>query len=460
MKRRLSLILLLLTLLVILGFGYLWATPRLEGVDPAPEAQAVPASAVVRLAFSRPMQSAAVIQRLSIEPARPGSFHWEDNTLVFIPSEPWPNRQTIRVRLEAGAPAASFPALPISQEHTWSFTIRQARLSYLFPSDGPAEIYTLDLQTGEIQRLTDGTGQVLDYCVAHTGGLIYYSASLGASGSAIYRLDLLSGESAELLDCPQALCRYPQVSPDGQRLAYERVDLLTAQGSRSQVWLLELFADGQGAPTLAGDPENETHQPTWSPDGRLAYYDFSQAAFIVMDLQSGESVSLPSQTGIPGAWSPDGRRYVITEIFANTISDPNLLPELSAIPSSHLLSFNTTDGSLQDLTVVDNVEDTSPAFSPDGERLAFARKYLDIARWTPGRQFWLMEADGNDQRPLLQDPDFNYSNFAWSPLGERLAFVRFNEQVPTDPPQIWLINADGNGAQQLITAGYDPQWIP
>jgi len=38
--------------------------------------------------------------------------------------------------------------------------------------------------------------------------------------------------------------------------------------------------------------------------------------------------------------------------------------------------------------------------------------------------------------------------------------VRFNEQTPADPPQIWLINADGSGAQQLMIAGYAPLWVP
>jgi len=460
MKHRLSAILLVLTLLILLGFGYLWAAPRLEGVDPAPDAQSVPASAAIRLAFTRPMRSEAVTQRLSIDPALPGSYTWEGNTLIFTPSEPWPNNQVIRVRLEAGAPAARFPGLPLSQEFTWSFTIRQARLAYLYPSDGPAELFTLDLQSGEIQQVTDGTGQVLDYCVSRTGGQAYFAASLGASGSAIYRLDLLNGESVKVLDCPQAICRYPQVSPDGNLLAYERVELRRAQGSRSQVWLLDLSGSGQNTPTLAGDSDHETHQPLWSPDGRLVFYDFNQGAFVATNLQSGESINFPSQTGIPGAWSPDGQSYVITEIFPNAISDPNLLPGLSAIPSSHLLRFNAQDGSLLDLTVVDDVEDASPAFSPDGRTLAFARRYLDITRWTPGRQLWLMGADGSDQRPILRDPDFNYSNFTWSPQGERLAFVRFNEQTPADPPQIWLINADGSGAQQLMIAGYAPLWVP
>ena len=42
------------------------------------------------------------------------------------------------------------------------------------------------------------------------------------------------------------------------------------------------------------------------------------------------------------------------------------------------------------------VEDVSPVFSPDGKWIAFARRYLDPLRWTPGRQVWLMRADGTE----------------------------------------------------------------
>jgi len=460
MKRWLSWILLAITLVIILAFTYQWAAPRLEAVDPAPDAQGISAGAALRLAFSRPMQGEAVIQRLSIQPSIPGAYSWEGNTLVFTPSQPWPNNQAVRVTLAAGASAAGFLPLALRQEHTWSFTIRQARLAYLFPSDGPAELYSLDLQSGDLQQLTNGTGQVLDYSIARTGGVLYYAVDLGAGGSALYRLDLIGGGSAKLLECPQAVCRYLQVSPDGATLAYERIGLVSAAGSRSQVWLLSLAPGEAVAPTLAGDPSHETHQPLWSPDGRLVYYDFSLRAFVVAGLQGGSRLQFPSQTGIPGAWSPDGQAYTIEEYFANEVGDPNLLPELNSVPSSHLLRFDARSGSMQDLTGVENVEDTAPAYSPDGKTLAFARKYLDLSRWTPGRQLWLMDADGTNLRPLLQDPDFNYSSFAWSPQGERLAFVRFNENIPTDPPQLWLIHADGSQAQQLITAGYAPQWIP
>jgi Tol biopolymer transport system component len=109
---------------------------------------------------------------------------------------------------------------------------------------------------------------------------------------------------------------------------------------------------------------------------------------------------------------------------------------------------------------LDNLEDTLPVFSPDGERLAFARKYLNQDEWTPGRQLWLMDMDGGNARSLTREPSYNHYDFAWSPLGNQLAFVRFNQTTMTEPPELWLVNDDGSQARLLVIGGYAPQWIP
>jgi Tol biopolymer transport system component len=89
-----------------------------------------------------------------------------------------------------------------------------------------------------------------------------------------------------------------------------------------------------------------------------------------------------------------------------------------------------------------------------------ARKYLDAARWTPGRQIWLMSPDGKEFQALTNAPYFNHSSFAWSPDGQQLAYLRFNQEKLTDPPELWLMNADGSQPIQLVIGGYAPQWIP
>ena len=455
--RWILILLIVLTLIAAALLLYFQGAPRLVSTEPAPEASNLPAGEALRLTFSSPMDADSVTQRLSIEPEQAGEFTWEGNILTFTPSQPWPNNQVVTASLSPGARAATFPRLSIRQPNSWRFTVGPPRLAYLYPWNGPAELYLLDLASGESEQLSDSPAAILDYDSNLTGTRFYFSVDQGDGGSAIYTLEHLTGEQNILLECPGALCRYLQVSPTVDYLAYERTALSSSEGPNyPQVWLLPL-AGGPGEPALAAQPDHQTRQPQWTPDGQLSYYDFTLAEFISKNLDSGETVHIPSQTGIPGSWHPDGSSYVFPEIFAST---PSAIPDLEILPSSHLLQFHLSDSSLQDLTAKDKLDDASPVFAPDGSSIVFARRQLDIAHWTPGRQIWLMAPDGSNPRQLTQAPYHNHYDFAWSPDSSLLAYSRFNKDVLTEPPEIWLISADGLGNRLLWVGGYATHWVP
>jgi hypothetical protein len=222
-----------------------------------------------------------------------------------------------------------------------------------------------------------------------------------------------------------------------------------------------LLPEGTEAdPFLAGDPDHQTQQPVWSPDGLLAFYDIDLASFVIKNPSSGEASRFPSKTGLPGSWEPDGEGYIVPEIFAGPLIDEGLETDLQPIPSSHLMRFNSQDGRLVDLTGADYLDDSAPAHSPTDGSLAFARKYLDLTRWTPGRQIWLSGSRGGEPRQITDEPFYNHYDFAWRPDGSQLAYMRFNQNVLTEPPELWLIDIDGTRPRQLVIGGYAPQWIP
>jgi Tol biopolymer transport system component len=263
----------------------------------------------------------------------------------------------------------------------------------------------------------------------------------------------------QVLACPQALCRSPQPSPDGQFLAYESVPLSTGSGqpAPASVWLLPLTG---GDPQLAGDADHLTSQPAWSSAGWLSFYDKTQQAYVLLNPNTQKQHLLPNQTGESGAWKPDGSAFVAAEILFEEVG--LLEPRASA----HLIRYDLESPAsaiptaMLDLTHDSDLEDASPAYSPDGKLLALERKYLDNTRWTPGRQLWLMEADGSQAKPLTDAPLYSHYDIAWSADGSRIAFLRFNQATLTDPPELWLIDADGTDPVQLVVGGYAPLWIP
>jgi len=457
MKRWLIWIILLVLLgLITLGI-YAWvAAPQAGNFSPPTDANDVPVRSSLQITFSQPMRAASVESRLITDPLRTGTYTWDDDTLTFTPDLPWPGGVQVQVRLRAGGRAEGGLGLPVWQEHAWSFTTAQALLAYLWPSYGPSDLYILDPLSGEVRRLTEGAG-VLDYSISRDGLSIYFSGANPQAGADLFHLDLLQtvpdaadpAQPQRLLACQHVSCRSPQISPDGKWLAYERIEP-GGEGS-AQVWLLDLDSH---VPSPIGGQGHLTEKPSWSAGNLLAYYDRQLMGYVMRDVQGGQPFVAPNSTGEPGVWAPDGSAFIAPEIIYVQTAD-----EMITLGSSHLIRY-TPFGPTLDLTQAENLEDTAPAYSPDSQTIAFARKYLDEPRWSFGRQLWMMNADGSQPRQITQDDLYNHFDISWSWDGRWLTYVRFENASYSGQSELWLRDADGTNPVQLNFGGYSPQWIP
>ncbi len=322
-----------------------------------------------------------------------------------------------------------------------------------------AQIPVANPLTGEIQQYTSGLG-VLEYTASRDGISIYFSASNAQGGSDLYMIDRIALDSTpensyhprKLFDCGASQCRSPAASSDGQYLAYEYL-LSNPQGGSSpaQIWTLNLATQAKHP---VGETTHETIQPAWSSTGWLAYYDRTSGAYDVLDPQAQVGIQLPNQTGQPGAWSPDGRFYMAPEIYYHQAT------MTSETGASHLLRYNLQTAASDVISGDNEVEDVEGVYSPDGGWIAFTRKFLEASAWSFGRQLWVMQADGSNPHPITFEPDYNHYDLAWSRDGMALAYVRFNQRKLSDPPELWMVNADGGNPLQLVIGGYSPLWIP
>lgn len=100
---------------------------------------------------------------------------------------------------------------------------------------------------------------------------------------------------------------------------------------------------------------------------------------------------------------------------------------------------------------------SQPALSPDGSRLVHVVRTLDPVRDRVVHQLWWGTTHGGDPRPLTRGTDD--TSPAWSPDGTRLAFLRGQD----GPPQVWLLPVNGGEAEQVTSlplgAGA-PVWSP
>ncbi|MDZ7843425.1 MAG: hypothetical protein U5K99_01260 [Anaerolineales bacterium] len=399
----------------------------------------------VEVQFSRAMVPDSVRAHFSLTPEIPGSITWNNDRdrFLFVPKEPWSSGTSVVFTLQAGA--RSRLHLPLTRKVTWRADISPYLLAYLWPADDASDLYTLNTENGESQLLIAHPTNILDYEVDPGGLEIYFSAKSPGGDNAIYRFDRLTGARSLLINCGADICQGLTISPEGDSLLYEQIPAEQDQPPGIVLYSLE---DGEFAPV--GDPDHLLETPLWSPTPWYSYYDRTAGAYMLVDSSSGEVITLPNQTGGRGSWNPVGPAFVTTEIF--NLSD--------TMAPRHLLKFSLPGETLVNLTGDNTLEDANPSVSPRGTFLAFGRKSLAPALWTPGRQIWLREEEGGSSFQLTDDGDFNHTAFSWHPSEIQLAYVRYNQAKLSDPPEIWLIDRDGSDNYRLVINGFAPRWIP
>ena len=107
------------------------------------------------------------------------------------------------------------------------------------------------------------------------------------------------------------------------------------------------------------------------------------------------------------------------------------------------------DGTGQTRLTTNPGVDRDPAWSPDGQRIAFIR----------GIEVWVMNADGSGQTSL--DP-FGHG-LSWSPDGRKIAFGRNDDGA--GPEGLNVTNADGSGTTLIVSGDQghevlDTAWSP
>jgi TolB protein len=179
---------------------------------------------------------------------------------------------------------------------------------------------------------------------------------------------------------------------------------------------------------------------------------------VVVETPSGLAVVNPAAGGlalhIPGttardrspAYSPDGRRIAFLSLRKG---------------DGEIYVMDSDGGSVRELTF-SRANDDDPSWSPAGDRIAF-----ESSRTGGDTEVWVMRADGRGQTRLTSSPGFD-GDPSFSPDGTRIAFTSTRD----GNRELYVMRADGSDQRRLtFTSGpvddptvdgvdQNPSWSP
>lgn len=282
----------------------------------------------------------------------------------------------------------------------------------------------------------------------------------------------------------------PRVSPEGEWVAYQVRTADMAKDKRvTHIWMASW--DGTRQVQLTYSPQSE-HTPRWSPDGRyLAFLtarggDEDPEQVWLLDRLGGEAKPLTGFNGavVDYAWSPDSKRLAL--VVAD--EDPNRKKqgeeEKTAPPividryyfkedetgyltslRQHLYVLDVQTRQAEILTP-GAFDEGWPAWSPDGEYIAFlSKREADPDRTNEYGLYVIAPQAGAQPRLVtrLQGGDWMVSP-SWRPNGREIAFV-----TAGDPKLIYYSTQNlaivpfAGGAPRILTRELDrniiaPRW--
>jgi hypothetical protein len=287
-------------------------------------------------------------------------------------------------------------------------------LAALVPAVPPARA---DAQDGAITYVAT-TGWSVPFTV--------WTPMFGPDG-AVKSISAGGGPSRRLLRHGSA----PAYSPGGDRIAYGYLD--------GHVFVAR--ADGSGMRQLVPDPDLEHSEdaPTWAPDGSRIAVATDEGLEVATLRGRSWSRLTRNKTDREPTWGPDGR-----------IAFARLAGGLWRV-----FVMNGDGSGVRQLTS-GATSDTDPAWSPDGSTIAFEAESADRI------DLYTVRADGTGlSRLTLAGPDEANREPAWSADGSRLAYTSWG---PFGNDSELMTFDLRTGAQTQLTANAtdeaSPTWNP
>jgi len=315
---------------------------------------------------------------------------------------------------------------------------------YIKPAMGGAERKIAEhwavLRDPQIRRSPVRRRLWQDLAWSPDGSTLAFGGRMAPDGPwAIWGVSLQTGRVHRLSTPPvDAADRGPAFSPDARYLAFLRVVAVTSADVYVQPLKKDLSPDGAAARLTS---EHRTlGGPVWEPGGRSLLYSSGVLGGIRalkrlmltrdrMAVHAAEILPYGEQTTAMTA--PVGGRIVLAKV----LEDENI----------YNVGIGANAGNSPAKLIASTMNDHTPAWSPDGQRIAFASARSGT------EEIWVCNADGSNAVQITQMDSPTVSNPRFSPDGRSILFNARKE----GNSELYMVDLSTSALRKLTTSAAD-----